>query len=175
MRHTKRSKKHAHRSFAGIPRVVMSHRDYICLPGSAVKLLLELARQYNGRNNGDLTVAHSLLKDRGFTSKDTIKRAKDALLHAGLIIQTRQGRFLNPGGVCDLFALSWQAIDECGKKLDIEPTIAPPRTFQANETCKTPGPVSGLGSSLKQVRQPSRNERGQYSSSLKQVRLTVGT
>ena len=161
-------------SFAGIPRMVMNNPDYINLKGSAVKLLLELSRQYRGNNNGDLTVAYSVLKHRGFNSKDSIKRACDELLEANLIVRTREGRFSNPGGVCALYALSWLAIDECNGKLDVKPSIIPPRKFSL-ENNKTPGPENGLGSSLKSGRQRQRNSKGQYSSSLKSGRFTVVT
>lgn len=170
----RKHKQHVKGGFSGIPRVVMDHPDYINLSGNAVKLLNELARQYRGNNNGDLTVAYSLLKHRGFGSKDTIKRARNQLVQANLIVCTREGRFINPGAVCALYALSWQPIDECNNKLDIKATVTPPRKFSL-ENNKTTRPETSPSSSLKQGRQPSRNGKGQYSSSLKQGRLTVVT
>ena len=88
----RKKKGHFNGGFAGIPRNVMNHPDYINLSGNAVKLLNELARQYRGNNNGDLTVAYSLLKNRGFKSKGTIERNRDELLNAGMIKKTREGR-----------------------------------------------------------------------------------
>jgi hypothetical protein len=110
-----------------------------------------LASQYRGNNNGDLTIAYSLLKDRGFKSKGTIERSRDELLNANLIIKTREGRFTNPGGVCALFALTWQAIDECDGKLEVKSTTTPPRQFSL-ENNKTPRPETGHGSTSKQGR-----------------------
>lgn len=128
----KRNKKG--QSFAGIPRAVMEHQDYKSLTGNEVKLLLELAYQYRGNNNGDLTTAYSVLKNRGWSSRQTIDRAKKKLLQLQLITQTREGRFLNPGGRCALYALVWQPISECpGKKLDVKPTSTPARTFRRGE------------------------------------------
>ena len=161
MRRQKKAKGHTRGGYSGILRVVMDHPDYQNLSGNAVKLLNELARQYRGKNNGDLTIAFSLLKDRGFKSKGTIERARDELLAANLIIKTREGQFANPGGICALYALTWQAIDECGGKLDVNPTRTPPRKFSL-ELIKIPRPENGLGSSLKQGRQRQRNEQGQY-------------
>lgn len=159
--------------FAGIPHTVMESDSYKQLGGSAVKLLLELARQYNGRNNGDLTTALSLLKLRGFSSSTTVKKAKQELLDADLIIETRTGIFTNPGGRCALYALTWQPIDECpGKNLEVKPTSTPPRKFSM-ETIKTPEPVSGDSSNQKLDRQRRRDERGRYSSDQKRVRLVV--
>ena len=104
-------------SFAGIPRAVLLHKDYQNLSGNAVKLLLDLAFQYRGGNNGDLTTAFNVLKVRGWTSRATIDRAKKQLLLNELIKETRPGQFINPGGRCALYALTWAAIDEGKKRL----------------------------------------------------------
>ncbi len=161
--------------FAGIPRVVLDHRDYQNLSGGAVKLLVELASQYKGSNNGNLTTAYTILKKRGFKSKGAIARATKELLEARLIMLAREGRFTNPGGVCALYALCWYAIDDCpGKNLSIEPTATPPRKFSL-ENNKTPGPQHGLGSVHKQGRQTGRDDKGRFLSVHKQGRLTVVT
>jgi len=116
--------------FAGIPREVMKHPDYIALKPSARSLLQELAFQYKGKNNGDLTLAMNVLKQRGFNSPSTVHKAKKELLAAGMIVVTRQGQFINPGGVCALYALTWQPIDECQGKLDRKSTSKPTRSFK---------------------------------------------
>jgi hypothetical protein len=117
------------KSFAGIPRVVLDHPDFIKLPPCAKVLLLELARQYRGHNNGDLQAAWSLMKLRGFGSNATLVKARKALLAAQLIVCTREGRFLNPGGVCGLYAITWLPVDECDGKHDYRPTTTPIRKF----------------------------------------------
>jgi hypothetical protein len=170
-----RKNKHAIKGgFSGIPRIVMDHRDYINLSGNAVKLLNELARQYRGSNNGDLTTAYSLLRQRGFKSKGTIERNRKELIEARLIIKTREGRFTNPHGVCALYALSWQSIDECNNKLELAATITPPRKFSL-EHITNPIPTIGHGSTSKQGRQREKDHQGRYTSTSKQGRLTVVT
>lgn len=117
-------------SYAGIPRLVMESEDYKNLSGSAVKLLNEFCYQFRGGNNGNLTCAFSVLKDRGWKSRATIEKARDELLKANLVVQTREGRFLNPGGVCALYGLTWFAIDPApGRVLDFGPTTTPPRKW----------------------------------------------
>ncbi|MDA0273293.1 MAG: hypothetical protein O3C68_08580 [Proteobacteria bacterium] len=117
-------------SFAGIPRDVIRHSDYQSLSGNAVKLLLDLSFQYRGSNNGDLTTAYSVLKERGWKSRATIDRAKKELLDARLIIETRAGRFMNPGGRCSLYALTWLPVHDCpNKHLEHRPTTTPLRRF----------------------------------------------
>lgn len=123
--------------FAGIPRKVMESSDYKNLSGSAVKLLLELASQYKGRkaaNNGDLTCAWSLLKERGFKSKATLQRCKEELLSKKFIIETRKGiAGVDGRRVCSLYAVSWQPIDEVfysngNPKHSLAASATPPRT-----------------------------------------------
>ena len=115
-------------SFAGIPRLVMQCPDYIRLSGSAIKLLILLACQFTGWNNGNLCPAWTLMKDRGFSSKSTLSKAIQELLAAEMIILTRQGQFIrNKAG---LYALTWEPINECaGKNLDESPTRTAPRNF----------------------------------------------
>jgi len=115
-------------SFAGIPRVVMECPDYINLSGSAVRLLNEVAYQFKGGNNGDLCLAWTLMKMRGFCSKATLSKAIKELIAAGMIILTRQGRFERTKA--SLYALTWAPIDECiSKHLDESPTRTPSRNF----------------------------------------------
>ena len=96
-------------SFAGIPRAVMQQDKYRSLSAHARMLLFELAYDYRGHNNGDLQAAWSLMKKRGFRSPGTLWSAKEELLKAGFIIETRHGG-LNS---CSLYALTWSPIDEC--------------------------------------------------------------
>ena len=77
------------------------------LSGNALKLLLELARQYRPGRNGDLSIPWSLLRYRGWKSQGTVARAKNELLQAGWIIETRKGGKHR----CSLYAVTWQPID----------------------------------------------------------------
>ena len=51
--------------FVGIVRSVFESPAFTALSPHACKLLLELAGQYRGDNNGDLTVAWSVVSKRG--------------------------------------------------------------------------------------------------------------
>ena len=145
--------------------MVLNHPDYLGLSGNAVKLLVQLAYQYRGKNNGDLTVSWSVMRKRGFRAKETLAKVTRELLEAGMITRTRTGRFLNPGGVCALYALTWEPIDDCpGKQLEVAPTIRPPRQFSM-ETSKKPGPEISPGSAYKIGRARTRDKAGRYSSS----------
>ena len=154
-----------------IPHVVLESSSFTNLSPRAVKLFLDVALQYNGRNNGDFTVAWSVMEKRGWSSKGTLGKAVRDLVDADLILKTRTGRFMNPGARCDLYAFTWLAINECpGKDLEVAPTNTPPRKFSL-ERSKNACPETGLGSNQKSGRERSRDERGRYVSYQKSGRF----
>lgn len=112
--------------FLAIPHDVLRSEAYCSLSPSAVKLLVDIAGQFTGNNNGDLTACMSLMSDRGWRSTATLHRAKRELLQAGLIEQTRQGG-MNMGPT--LYAVTWKPIDPCetkrGRRHDATPTKTP--------------------------------------------------
>ncbi|EAQ96883.1 hypothetical protein [Congregibacter litoralis] len=143
MRRRKRKEDFPPGGFGGLPKVVWKHPDYQQLSGNAVKLLMDFACQYDGSNNGDLSAAYSDLKKRGWRSKGTIAKALEQLIDAEMVIRTREGKFLNPGGTCALYALTWKSIDDCeGKNLEVKSTITPRRKFSGDQS-KNPGPKAG--------------------------------
>lgn len=97
----------------------MDSENYQSLNGNALRLLLDLARQYNGRNNGDLCASRSVLKKRGWNSNNSIHRALVELETRGWIIGTKVGGL---GMGCSLYAITWFPIDPCNGKIDISPT-----------------------------------------------------
>lgn len=128
--------KHKGRSeggFSAIPHVVQDSANWKKCGGTAIKLLCDLVRQYNGRNNGDLCPA--LLKQKGWKAPETLHWAQRELRHYGLIDLTRQGG-LNRAS---LYALTWHPIDDCGGKLDCAATrIAPGTWREERERFKRP-------------------------------------
>ena len=109
-------------SFLSLPHALLNSTSFSSLSPRATKFLIDIAAQYKGINNGDLCAPLSLMKKRGWNSSDQLFKAKDELIDRGLIMVSRQGG-LNQ---CNLYAITWQPIDECKGKLDIAPTqIAP--------------------------------------------------
>ena len=116
------------KSFAGVPREVMRSNDFKDLAYSSIFVLLWLAYQYKGKNNGDLSATHTMAQEWGGMAKDTLSKSLKELTDKGFIIKTRHGRFMNPNSCCDLYALTWAPVDECrGKNLDVGWTRTPPR------------------------------------------------
>ena len=116
--------------FIGLPHVVVKNKDYIQLSYKSKALLIDLMLQYNGKNNGDLTTALAILRDRGWKRQATIGEAVKELIDANLIIRTREGQFRNPFSRCALYAVTWQPIDDCkDKDLNVNPTSTALRKF----------------------------------------------
>ena len=98
--------------FLAVPSSVLNSPMFLALTPHAVKLLLDVAAQYRGDNNGDLAMAWKLMKPRGWRSEATLHKAKNELLDAGFLYETRKGRRPN---VCSLFALTWPILDKNDK------------------------------------------------------------
>lgn len=99
-------------SFVALPKYLINSEKYQSLRGNSIKLLTQIAEQYNGGNNGDLQASFSVLKDKGWKSSGTLDTAKKELISCGFIVKTRQGHFPK---TCSLFALTWALVDKSDK------------------------------------------------------------
>lgn len=108
--------------FLAVPMAVLNSVAYIQLSLSAKALLWDIAAQYSGDNNGDLAIAMKILSPRGWKSQTTVRKARDELVEAGLIAETRRGARPNKAS---LYGLTWCNLDPCGGKLDISPVAFP--------------------------------------------------
>lgn len=115
--------------FVALPHAVIRSHSYSLLSAHAIKLLFDQLAQYNGGNNGDLSTAWTLMKPRGWKSKETLSKAIKELIEAGWLELTRQGGRHKPS----LYAVTFYAIDECKGKLDVQPTRTPRGTWKQNE------------------------------------------
>lgn len=125
-------------TFSALPHAVQDSPAFRHLSPAAVKLLIDILRQYNSKNNGDLNCAFSEMRDRGWRSTATLNRAKQELIQAGLLQVTRQGGLSQGRRVCSLFALTWHPVHECrdehGRhKLDVKPTKIPSALWKGGE------------------------------------------
>ena len=113
-------------SFIAVPKQILESPQYAKLSAWSVKLLIDIYAQYNGKNNGDLCAAWSVMKPKGWKSKGTLSRAVTQLLQTGFLIQTRQGGKHK----ASLYAVSFQPVDECGGKLEVASTVTAPATWK---------------------------------------------
>ena len=98
---------------------IFDHPDYLSMEPAARLLLWELARQYNGHNNGDLSLAPKVMGRFGW-NKSTIQRHKDSLINNNWIFIAGAKPARN--GWVYLYALTWLDVNECGGKLFDEST-----------------------------------------------------
>lgn len=105
-------------SFLALPHTLLDSPQWASLSVFTRILILDIAAQYRGTNNGDLSAAWSIMQKRGWKSRDTLGRALKEALDRGFIELTRQGGRNRP----NLYALTWLRIDECGGKLEVPST-----------------------------------------------------
>lgn len=128
-------------AFITLPLCVLNGAAYLGLNAHARMLLFDLVSQYRGDNNGDLCAAFSMMRLRGWKSTHTLLSAKNELIEAGLIVETRKG---SRPSKASLYAVTWYAMDDCGGKLDISSQSFPRGAYRL----KDPPPVIGKNTTL---------------------------
>lgn len=113
--------------FVALPHLILKSDEYPDLSPRAVKLVVDLMSQYNGKNNGDFTAAFSVMRRCGWRSKSTLPAAVKELVDLGFIMQTRLGWRNHTA----LFGVTWLAIDACEGKLDVQPGRSPLHLWKA--------------------------------------------
>lgn len=135
--------------FLALPHVVMESEAFMSLTGQQLRLLLDIAMQLTvgGANNGRLQASWRYLsEDRGWTSKDPIKRGLDVLQQRGLIFCTRQGRLPNK---TSWYAVTWVPLHH-HPDMDVGPQSLPRGAYRlwkknassCTETVLTRPPIS---------------------------------
>ncbi|QWD86081.1 hypothetical protein AOC19_04275 [Polynucleobacter asymbioticus] len=101
-----------------IPHYVLNSSAYKTLSGNAIRLMIDIAMQYNGRdNNGSLLASWRYMSERrGWTSAGSLKKALDELLEHQLIFKTVQGHRPNKAS---WFAICWVAL-QITKGIDVK-------------------------------------------------------
>lgn len=94
--------------FIALPHDVLNSAAYLRLTYKARSLLLEVALQYSGHNNGQMLLSRSYLRSRGWHSADTIQSAKDELVEAGFLFETFKGHRPNKAS---WYACTWWLLD----------------------------------------------------------------
>jgi hypothetical protein len=107
------------KTFVRLPTVVLESPGYRLAGHPARSLLIDIAMQYAGHNNGKLVACAKYLAPMGWTSNNTVQRAIRELMACGLLIETRKGTRPNKAA---WFALPWLDLDQ-GQDLDINPKL----------------------------------------------------
>jgi hypothetical protein len=135
--------------FALIPAEVIHSPNWAQASKPCRALLADMAVQYSGFNNGDLTASITVMGPLGWEAPETLVANIREAEHYGFLVKTKQGGLgIGPS----LYALGWQRIDACNDpktrrcKLD-EPTLVgtmpsgwrtPKPKFQRSRKNKTP-------------------------------------
>ncbi|MEP1446268.1 MAG: hypothetical protein ABJK37_09190 [Paraglaciecola sp.] len=106
---------------------IFNHPDYIALSPTAKALLWDLSSQYNGRNNGDLTLAPKVMGKLGWT-KPTILRHRQTLIDKNWIFIAGSKPVRN--GHLYLYALTWLEVNDCNGKLFEDSVNRKPRSLK---------------------------------------------
>lgn len=93
--------------FVVIPTLVLKSEEFLSLPASSCELMLDLVKQYSGKNNGRLTPSFEVMQRSGWKSKDTLLRAKRALLECPFACLTRKG---HPPRTAEWIGFTWWKI-----------------------------------------------------------------
>ncbi len=97
-------------AFLKLPHWIIESEQFAALTGSELKMLIDLAGQFKGKNNGNLSVES--IRSR-WNSRTTAQAAKEGLVAKNWIIRTRHGGLrMGP----DLYAVTWLPIDDCNGK-----------------------------------------------------------
>ncbi len=121
--------------FIGFVRSVFEAPAYHSLGPWACKLLLDIGGQYNGSNNGDLSIPFSRMSKCGWNSRTTLWRALKELVAAGLVHVTRQGR---KPKICHLLALTWLPLNTSRKFDDDAIATFEPKGYRKNMPLPAP-------------------------------------
>ncbi|MFZ5579257.1 MAG: hypothetical protein ACOZAQ_02165 [Pseudomonadota bacterium] len=128
-------------TFTKLPHNVTTSEQFANLSAYAVKLLVDMLNQYQGKNNGDLSPSFTLMKRHGWSSKATLAKALAELEGKGFIVKTRQGGRHK----ASLYAVTWLGIDECDGKLERPARPVPLNYWREgrNPEIKTAAPPHG--------------------------------
>ena len=100
--------------YAPIDHKVLDARAFADLSHSAVRVLLAIARQWNGINNGWLQATFSYCHKKGIGSEHTLQHAVESLISHGFIYRTRGHGMIEGENIAARYAITWRPL--CGKK-----------------------------------------------------------
>ena len=97
-------------NFAMLPCAVLVHPSVTTLSHAQFRILVLMAGQYNGRNNGQLGLTAAQAADQGIGSERTLYAALKVLERRGLIERTHPASRIPPRPT--MYAVTWRAVDQ---------------------------------------------------------------
>lgn len=111
--------------FVALPIEIIRSDEWLNLPPNARVLAIDLMSQYTGRNNGRLCPGFPVMRKYGWKSKETLIKAKKALLDCSFVVQTRIG---HAPRTAEWIGFTWWDLDY-DKSMDIRPQGFPYLNF----------------------------------------------
>ncbi|MGK2926496.1 MAG: hypothetical protein ACSLE2_12845 [Lysobacterales bacterium] len=96
--------------FAMLPLALLQHVCVRTLTHAAFRLLVLLAGEYNGRNNGALGITAGQAEKAGFSNQRTLYRSFRELEQRGLIVRTYPASRVPPRPT--MWSITWQSVDD---------------------------------------------------------------
>lgn len=96
-------------TFVALPHAVIDSQAFRDLSAHARAFLIDVARQFNGFNNGSLLCSRAHMAPLGWKSNDMLTKCTKELLEAKLLHMTVMGRRPNKAA---WFAVTWQKLDK---------------------------------------------------------------
>ena len=116
-------------TFLRLPHYVLRSPQWRALSGNAIKFIIDLASEFDGGNNGDLSLTKTMALGRGWRSGATRDKAANEAVAAGFVLVTRHGH----KGVCNLYAITWEPINDVGKGVMYGPEAKASRLWEQRE------------------------------------------
>jgi hypothetical protein len=91
------------------PHSVLNSTLFLAMSPHASKLPFDVAAQYRGDSNGDLSAVWKIMQQRGWLIEATLPKAKHQLLDTGFRYEARKTHRPN---VCSPFAVTWFTLDD---------------------------------------------------------------
>lgn len=114
--------------FAMIPVSILVHPAFKTLPVGFQRVLWLLAAQYEGNNNGNLSLTRKQARHFGLNNERHRTQGLKELERRGLIEKTRPGGIASGGKLPTLWALAWRQIEFTNGK-EREVVKLPPKTY----------------------------------------------
>ncbi|MBN6070557.1 hypothetical protein HYE53_05550 [Aggregatibacter actinomycetemcomitans] len=98
-------------AFIGILKNISNSRQFRHLSGNETKVFLHLYAEYNGSNNGNLTLPYNKASKELNLSRQLLSRTLKSLECKGWIVKSREGQRGREGQI-SLYAVTIEPVDE---------------------------------------------------------------
>ncbi|WP_455647988.1 hypothetical protein [Lonepinella koalarum] len=114
--------------FVALPKNMMNSTAFKRLSPAENKVFVHLCAEYNGKNNGNITLPYNRASEFNL-SRQTLSKALKSLTEKGFIKVSRQGE----RGKLSLYALTYLEIHECLNKYGLSVHHLKPTIKASNE------------------------------------------